>query len=587
MPIFLDKPHPKEVRQHEQLLRDLAPLAERDCRIYTNLRWSHMGKWTHKPTGEADLLILHPWGIAVLEVKGGAIQKRGGIYYSRNRDGEHEISNPFKQADDNGFALRKWILEEIQAVWKNRPKLQTRTAAYFPDCIYSTERDEHPRTFFDSMDRQAGLAEALWEWIQPSSTDHVGTEVRIDGNAWDNLMQHGLQQGDFHIVNVQDQLRRFALNHGYESIKMASRMIPEIIAQAPCQRVLYTGGPGTGKTTVLLAQARRLALAGQEVLFVCYNLPLSHALRKLVAEMGNNIAQHIHVRSFHVLCQELLQQHGIECKVPDQPEDRRTYFQTDLPSKTRDYLHRHAHTRTWDAVLVDETQDFREPIWWEVLCALQSGGESGNWFLAGDLNQSIHQRELWEQKPNLQWSQIPLPAAIQFWPLRHNFRNSAPLCQSLRHTKFWKDLLSPFSTKQHSDPKEHPIEVISPKELGSLLTQMPLRYGIDPSQPNSIAMISRYTFEKTRCGEEHIAHCSWGQWRPWNRKEREDRQIPKHHVLFDTVYRHHKGLEYDGVILFHFKEPKDKSGGAEYEAALWAQAISRARHRVWIVTDAL
>jgi hypothetical protein len=584
MPIFQDKPHPKEVRQHEQLLKDLAPLVDRDCRIYTNLRWSQMGKWSHKPTGEADLLILHPWGMAVIEVKGGAIQKRGGIFYSRNRDGEHVISNPFKQADDNGFALRKWILEEIQSVWKNRPKVQTRTAAYFPDCIYDGDRDESPRTFFDLMDRQSNLADALWKWIQVQDAEGHGGEVRIDASAWDSLMQHGLQQGEFHVVSLQDQLRRHALGQTQESMKIATRMIPEIVAQAPCHRVLYTGGPGTGKTTILLAQAKRLALSGQSALLVCYNLPLAHTLQKMVHELGHSIESKIHVRAFHKLCQEILIDNGITPQVPEDPLAKSAYFQTELPTLARDYLHKHPGRLLWDAVLVDESQDFQEQVWWDVLCALQSGAEAGEWYLAGDAAQAIHQKELWAEglKISEDLRELPLPNKIQHWPLRHNFRNSAPLCQSLKQSKLWKDLLSPYHQVGTNELKDTPIEVITPQELGPLIAQMAQRYGIDPAQAGSLALVSRHTFERTKCGTENLSHCSWGQWRPWNRKDREDRPLPKHHLLFDTIFRH-KGLEYDGVILFHVQDKMEKSGHKSYEQALLAQAISRARHRVWIV----
>ena len=59
-----------------------------------------------KRRGEIDFVLLSQHGVFVLEVKGGRIQRRDGVWYSQNRNGEHPLhESPFDQASSAMFEL--------------------------------------------------------------------------------------------------------------------------------------------------------------------------------------------------------------------------------------------------------------------------------------------------------------------------------------------------------------------------------------------------------------------------------------------------------------------------------------------------
>ena len=137
-----------------------------------------------------------------------------------------------------------------------------------------------------------------------------------------------------------------------------------------------TGPPGSGKSFALTARAARLAAEGKSVLVLCFNSTLAHRLRSLVvercAEYGANPAR-VTCTSFHNFCARVVDDAaaaGIEAE-----QSIRGTWPEKIVAKTQDVLSR-GFDRRYDAVLVDEGQDFRVQ-WWNLLReqVLRPGGE--------------------------------------------------------------------------------------------------------------------------------------------------------------------------------------------------------------------
>ena len=127
-----------------------------------------------------------------------------------------------------------------------------------------------------------------------------------------------------------------------------------------------TGPPGSGKSFALTARAARLAAEGKNVLVLCFNLTLAHRLRGLVvercAEYGANPAR-VTCTSFHTFCARVVDDAaaaGVEAE-----QLTRGTWPEKIVAKTQDVL-THGFDRRYDAVLVDEGQDFRLQ-WWNLL----------------------------------------------------------------------------------------------------------------------------------------------------------------------------------------------------------------------------
>ncbi len=137
-----------------------------------------------------------------------------------------------------------------------------------------------------------------------------------------------------------------------------------------------TGPPGSGKTFALTARAARLAAEGKSVLVLCFNLTLAHRLRGLVvqrcAEYGANPAR-VTCTSFHTFCARVVDDAAVAGIVAAEPS--RGTWPEKIVLKTDDVLSS-GFERRFDAVLVDEGQDFRLQ-WWNLLRdhVVRPGGE--------------------------------------------------------------------------------------------------------------------------------------------------------------------------------------------------------------------
>jgi hypothetical protein len=177
-------------------------------------------------------------------------------------------------------------------------------------------------------------------------------------------------------VQLSDHAREVASNTGHAPIRGVA------------------GTAGSGKSFALTARAARLAAEGKSVLVLCFNLTLASHLRRLVvercAEHGANPAR-VTCTSFHTFCSRVVEdaaQAGIVVAEPT----RGTW-----PVKT--VLKTHAlfdagFERRFDAVLVDEGQDFTVD-WWNLLRehVVRADGEM---LLVADSTVDLYGKSTWD-----------------------------------------------------------------------------------------------------------------------------------------------------------------------------------------------
>ena len=172
------------------------------------------------------------------------------------------------------------------------------------------------------------------------------------------LVVHGVTPPPFTIAQLSAEARTVATNPGGSPVRGVA------------------GAAGTGKSFALTARAARLAAAGDRVLVLCFNLTLAHRLRRLVgqrcAEYGANPAL-VTCTSFHTLCSRIVEDAAAAGIVAAEPA--RGTWPEKIVAKTEEVLRSGFECR-FDAVLVDEGQDFRVQ-WWNLLreLVLRDGGE--------------------------------------------------------------------------------------------------------------------------------------------------------------------------------------------------------------------
>ena len=122
------------------------------------------------------------------------------------------------------------------------------------------------------------------------------------------------------------------------------------------------GVAGSGKTILALAKAQAIARAGARTLFLCYNRPLKDWLRNAVPEsFGDSLV----IENYHGLTDALCQQACVPLWEMGDTHTRE--FWNDLaPEALMQACERLGPEHKFDAVVVDEGQDFRE-LWWASL----------------------------------------------------------------------------------------------------------------------------------------------------------------------------------------------------------------------------
>jgi len=116
------------------------------------------------------------------------------------------------------------------------------------------------------------------------------------------------------------------------------------------QRVLVTGGAGTGKTWLVLEWARRAVARGERTLVVCFNKPIAEHLQRVLEDTG------VTVGTYHDVLVRLLEPHGF---VVEGQVDH-AYWEV-VPTAAL-VEHADAVGTPFDTIVVDEGQDLR-PHW--------------------------------------------------------------------------------------------------------------------------------------------------------------------------------------------------------------------------------
>ena len=374
-----------------------------DYRVYYSVRWLARGRRGEAPRdGEIDFVVAHPEkGLLLIEVKGGRIAYRpqDGRWTSTDRDGvTHEIDDPIEQllVNRHGFLDRLHALPELAGVW-----LPVGYAVAFPHCDFSHDLLRRP-----DLDRAIVLFEADFDriaaWVEGAYAFWAGGEQRPRG--LDPRRLRALDDALAGPVELRVPLAG-ALRDGESRIERATAEQCRVLdMMRGNRRVAVRGGAGTGKTVLALEQARRLAAEGHAVLLTCFNRALADWLQRAAAAASPAPD----VMSFHELCRRFVEASGALPSWPTDPDQ--AFWDQRLPELLLAALDR-LPERRYDAIVVDEGQDFRDTWWAPLLLTLRDPDHGILWVFHDD-NQALFRRA------------DALPGGLVPVALTRNLRNS-------------------------------------------------------------------------------------------------------------------------------------------------------------------
>lgn len=474
----------------------------------------------YKRFPEIDFVVCGPEGLYVLEVKGGKISYRNGVWHYQNRYGDVTSSHegPFRQAEGalHGLieCLRVALPRDVLV------RFPTGYGVVFPDCEWQGESAEWDTEMLADMRRSRNMEGWLrnlfryWQercrfrsQLESRDVEMVQTYLRPEVAGRDTGNEARLFE---QVVDIQGRVARLT----EDQMRMAD--VAEINP-----RVLCAGGAGSGKTFLAERLARRWADSGLQVALVCKSSWLRHFLASRLSMPGVTVSQIDGV--------------SLDC--------------------------RRAGLQRFDALIVDEGQDLFEMPYVEVLDSVLSGGlETGRWSWFHDLNnQSLTDRFDPRTKVYLE-SLEPV-----MMPLRINCRNTRVILEWIQES-LGADLgafgagagpdVRVKSVRTPKDSAEHVAsEILELVDVGGLA-------------PGSITILSPFEFAESSISKmpQEVA------LRVRRLDEYSMRSMPVNKIGFAKI-GDFKGLENEAIIVVDLPPPNRIDGNsAEHYVAM-----SRAR----------
>jgi hypothetical protein len=364
------------------------PLRNTECRVFDKLKselgpeytvfysrpWHGLTRLGEEIDGECDFLVAHPQhGILCIEVKGGRIRYNPETekWTSVDRyDITHVIKNPVMQASNSKYYLLKKL--EKHDKWPSF-RIHIIHGVIFPNCEIPKGDlgADGPREIF--CDRNQ-FENNFKMWIKQRLLSGINDNIKPPGAYVMQALEDILAK-PFHL---QRPLAYDIDDNEKELLTLTSNQFIILNAIQNIPRVAISGGAGTGKTVLATEEAIRCAKNGLSTLFVCFNSPLCRKVRLDMCSWPE-----IQVKTFHSICGYLARQSGQKL-VRTGNED---FYDEILPEALMRGAELLPHIR-YDAIIVDEGQDFRE-LWWPALDSLLKNAES-RLRIFWDSNQAVY-----------------------------------------------------------------------------------------------------------------------------------------------------------------------------------------------------
>ena len=512
----------------EQVFNALGTLDD-DWRVFYSVAWQAVREG-HQGDGEIDFVLLHHvYGLFCVEVKGGStIEVEGRTWYSVNRSGRHQIRNPFDQVSNSKYVLRRWLSDQVANLTSS---MRFGHIVVFPSHDQTTDMGpEAPRAIiWDRADLKqiaATLERTCRHWNLRGMSKPLAEEIT-------RLLAPQFRLLPATSTEVEAALGQQAhlTEKQWDAFQMLRRH----------RRALVSGAAGTGKTVLAHARAVQLANSGFRVLLTCFNRPLADRMRSMSTDVPG-----LTVLSFHAMCERFASESQLGQTIDI--TDSKQYWDELLPELLPDAAE--LLGRSFDAIVVDEGQDFR-PHWWTSLELLLSGDE-GIFVVFADGNQAIYVSD---------W-QAPFPA--EPFMLDVNCRNTLEIAERVYRTGLGTeatlDVRGPTPVSRTANNRRKSVE-----RAMDLVSHFTSEHSLSPDRIVVLATSSDMW--------ELLDEAVW----PFPLSENHGDKG----LFIDTVHRF-KGLESDAVIVVF--DPDDTPETSELKRLAYV-GMSRARAVMGVVAS--
>lgn len=433
----------------------------------------HSVSWISRPggqgprEGETDLLIAHPvHGLLAVEVKGGrvSLDYRTQTFLSVDKhDVAHAIRNPFDQARRGKFALLEKLKESPG--WKKLDigRFPLGYAVFVPS-VGDGDRLRGPDAPAEIIGDRGDLAD-LNAWVERAFGYWAG-----EGGQNQSIGSRGID-AVIHLfartVSTRPLLSARLAEEEHARLSLTVRQASILDMLRRQRRVMIAGGAGTGKTLIAREKAVRLASEGMRTLLLCYNRGLADHLREQCTGI-----ECLDVATFHQVCHRWIAQAKAklgrdflsEARV-DLPGGHE--FDQQMPLALAMAVD--ATGPTYDAIVIDEAQDFGDEYWLPIEMLLTHPDVSMLYVFL-DENQDIYRRS----------ANIPIPGEPMV--LDRNCRNTDAIHAAAYKHYRGAEVQAPGIRGVGIERLLAPDMERQAKSIGSLVTKLVIDEGVAPHE---------------------------------------------------------------------------------------------------------
>jgi len=340
-----------------------------------------------------DFVLLHPRiGIAVFEVKDWNLDAMD--YFVRKGTKRPELwarrdGKEFSRQSENPFPKVNYYREAIYNLYCPRLAKHKGFGAITAGVIFPFASISRLRSLFSPF-LQHGEQEAVAKYTPLSGVEEVS-----NGMISQVFPESARKSSMLMRPELADDLRGWLMEPDFSAtqrrpleLNASQQQFAGSRTESGFRRI--KGPAGSGKSLVLAARAARLADEGKTVLVATYNITLWHYLRDLVVrelKSGSSYRNIVFV-NFHSWCRDV-------CETVGWSERYDELWKSGAPVSVMEEAlpelvglsAAESAAPSYDAILVDEGQDYR-PLWWSTLRTfLKPGGEM---LMAADATQDIY-----------------------------------------------------------------------------------------------------------------------------------------------------------------------------------------------------
>jgi len=399
--VLLDAKRRAEVKVYRMLQNRLG----NDWTVFYSTHW--LGK-TYESNesprdGEIDFIITNPkYGILIAEVKGGSPIEFDGFncaWYTNNREGRHEIKDPYIQARQNKYALITFI--KSWRGWANGiGNIALHYAVIFPDVsrVHGNLPLHAKGEITITEDDFTNLSKKVISVFE-FNTGGRGCDEQKTRRLINDLIGNLAPS-----TTISRRLANQIIEEEEEIIKLTEQQYTILRAMQQVPRLSVSGCAGSGKTLLAKKKAQMSNESGSKTLLCCFSTLLGKDFNIFASENPGLIGCNFHTLIYSALQNEFSLRHNEIIKLQ---EDESGLIEMLLQKQLDQY----------DTIVIDEAQDFSN-IQLEILDLFLK--PRGCYYCFWDNNQKVIR------------SDFKLPANMIAYNLYTNFRNTEKIFQQLK-----------------------------------------------------------------------------------------------------------------------------------------------------------